>query len=195
MAATNKHNVKVFEDAMKKVNEKILRTLSSKFESMVEKLIDEAIDAYQNSGRNVSLTGNLVNSIAGAFYYKGKPVFAKYATGSESARNITSTYTFAGDKRGFYDYDTGEYVPLVKQYRGGGLKFKRIPYGGTGLDSAMDFFSEYKPTTTYEVVMVAAAPYAEFLQEKRDLDVLTTAMNIGESQFSIFVYRTLKGII
>lgn len=188
MVATK--NLEVFNKGIKAVQEKILRQLTRRFEDMVEHLIDEAIIAYQSSGKDVSLTGNLINSIAGAFYHKGKPVFAKYATSSEEARSITSTYTFAGDRRGFYDYDTGEFVPFVKQYAGGDKKFQRIPYGGTGLDSAMDFFGEYEPKHTYEVVIVAAAPYAEFLQKKRDLDVLTTAKVIGDARFTTLVHSS-----
>ena len=159
-----------------------------KIEGFLDRIVSQAIEDYQNSGKDVSLTGNLINSIAGAFFIGGKPYMVKYASQTEEGQNITHTYTFVGDKRGFRDYDTGEYVSMVYPYNNPSLKFKRVPLGGTGLDSAMDFFGEYKPKCKYEIVVVAAAPYAEFLRNERKLNVLTTAKMEGDSEFDRLIH-------
>jgi hypothetical protein len=68
-------------------------------------------------------------------------------------------------------------VDFVKQYRGGELLFQKAERGGTGYDSALEFLSSYQPESSFlEIVICAAAPYADYIQNVRGIDILTTSL-------------------
>lgn len=139
---------------------------------LMRKLLDEAIAGYLKGAAN--LTGNMVNSFAAGLYIDGtlKEMLMAKNTGIQGE---TYTYAFVGAK-GFKDWDSGETVKSVREYRNKELQFQSAPKGEKGADSARDFLSTYasRMGKGMSIVVVAAAPYAEYLANKRKLDVLTT---------------------
>lgn len=171
MAVTN-NNLKVFNDRIAKARVSLKKGMLLAGQETAEELVRYAVEQYE--AENASLTGNLINSIAGGVYYNR--FLERICTASKVAfiPAETHTYTRVGDG-GFRDYDTGDYVDFVKQYKGGDVLFQKAERGGRGIDSAMDFLSSYQPKTSFlEIVICAAAPYASYLQSKRGLDILTS---------------------
>lgn len=173
-----KRNLEVFNNGITKAMS-IMKPRFIEFgDDVARELVAIAADSYYDE--QASLTGNLINSIAGGVYYN--KVLERVITVSKAAGYPaeTHTYTFVGDGV-FKDYDTGDTVYFVFQYSGPSLRFQKVDGTGKGKQSAMDFFSSYIPQTSMlEVVICAAAPYAEYLQKKRNLDVLTTAKSESE---------------
>ena len=188
MAVTNKHNVKVFEDAMKKVKTSLKpQFLKIGLETALD-LVKEAVHAYDEEDTN--LTGNLLNSIAGGVYINGTLEGIMTANKAADIPIQTHTYVRVGDG-GFVEYRTGERVDYVRQYAGGKFLFQPVDKNKTGQQSALEFLGNYKSKPiAMEVIICAAAPYAEYLQNKRGLDVLTTAVQNAEealkTNFKIF---------
>lgn len=187
MVATNK-NLATFDTGIRKALQKMKNNYLALGVKVAKELIDEATRAYLNE--EASLTGNLLNSIAGGVYVNKS--FEAFVT-NDGIEGVTHTYAKVGDK-GFKDYDTGEIVEMVKQYRGGEFKFIPAPRGERGVDSALEFLSSYRPKkSALEIVICAAAPYASFLQETRKLDVLTTAYQEADNTWNIYS-KTIKPI-
>lgn len=187
MVATNK-NLAAFDTGIRKALQKMKSSYLSFGIKVAKDLIDKATQAYMEE--EASLTGNLLNSIAGGVYVNKS--FEAFVT-NDKIQGITHTYTRVGDK-GFRDYDTGEIVEVVKQYKGKELKFIPAPRGERGVDSALEFLSSYRPVkSALEIVICAAAPYASFLQQTRGLDVLTTAYQEAGETWNTYKY-TIKPI-
>lgn len=158
--------------------------------SVAEGLIGDALDAYP---LDKTLTGNILNSIAGGVYINKKLEGMIFAS-DKGVEPATSTYARVGD-RGFVTW-TGEQLKdgYVHQYKSeSGFKFQSVGYNVNGEYSAMTFLRSYRPKTQYlEVVICAAAPYAEYLQNVRKLDVLTTAYSETENRWNFNVLNVKK---
>ena len=164
-----KQNLKVFEDGIALALKKSRSVFLDFGSEIVTELVKKAVEDY--SKHKASLTGNLLNSIAGGIYINGR--IARIIHPNIAPE--THTYTYVGDGV-FQDYDDPKNtVYFVFQYRKP-LEFQKVDGTGTGYDSAVKFLESYTPKSkVFEIVICAAAPYAEYLQEKRQLDVLTTA--------------------
>jgi hypothetical protein len=171
MGATN--NVKVLEAGIAKAKVIIKKSMLNAGQETAEELVRIAAETYEE--HEASLTGNLINSIMGGVYFN--KFLERICTVNKAADMpvATHTYTRVGDG-GFIDYDSGERVEFVKQYKGGEILFQRAERGGTGYDSALNFLSSYRPKSSFlEIVICAAAPYAEYIQKVRGLDILTSS--------------------
>ena len=169
-----KQNLKVFEAGIAKAKATLKKSMLNAGTETAEELVRIAVETYE--AHEASLTGNLINSIMGGVYLN--KFLERICTANKSAGIpvATHTYTRIGDG-GFIDYDSGERVDFVKQYRGGELLFQKAERGGTGYDSALEFLSSYQPKSSFlEIVICAAAPYADYIQNVRGLDILTTSL-------------------
>ena len=176
-----KRNIETFNSGIAKVKATLKKSMLNTGVETAEELVRIAVEAYESE--EASLTGNLINSIAGGVYYNG--FLERFCTASKAAGipAETHTYTRVADG-GFIDYDTGDEVDFVKQYKGGKYKFQPTEKGGTGVDSALSFLSSYQPKTSFlEIVICAAAPYATYIQKTRGLDVLTSSMMEAKGVF------------
>lgn len=180
MAGTNA-NLRAFERGISKAKAALKKSMILAGQEAVEELVRIAVEAYETE--EASLTGNLINSIAGGVYYN--KFLERFCTASKAAGVPTETYTYTRvADGGFIDYDSGEKVDFVYQYKGGNLKFQPSERGGTGVNSALSFLSSYQPKTSFlEIVICAAAPYAEYIQQVRGLDVLTSSMQEATGVF------------
>lgn len=176
-----KRNIQTFNAGIAKVKASLKKSMLNTGQETAEELVRIAVEAYEME--EASLTGNLITSIAGAVYYN--KYLERICTASKSAGipTATHTYTRIGDG-GFIDYDSGERVDFVKQYEGGEYFFQKAERGGTGYDSAMAFLTSYQPKSSFlEIVICAAAPYAEYIQKVRGLDVLTSSLQEARGVF------------
>lgn len=176
-----KQNLKVFEAGIAKAKTTLKKSMLNAGTETAEELVRIAVETYE--AHEASLTGNLINSIMGGVYYN--KFLERICTANKSAGIpvATHTYTRIGDG-GFIDYDSGERVDFVKQYRGGELLFQKAERGGTGYDSALEFLSSYQPKSSFlEIVICAAAPYADYIQNVRGLDILTTSLMEAKGVF------------
>lgn len=176
-----KRNIDTFNAGIAKVKATMKKSMINTGELTAEELVRIAVESYENEGS--SLTGNLINSIAGGVYYNR--FLERFCTASKAAGipAETHTYTRVADG-GFIDYDTGDKVDFVKQYKGGKFRFQPTERGGTGIDSALSFLSSYQPKTSFlEIVICAAAPYADYIQKVRGLDILTTSLQEAKGVF------------
>ena len=172
MDVTNR-NEKVFGDGIKKALISMQKKLVEKGINIAEEYVSEAVHAYDEEDAN--LTGNLLNSIAGGVYVNQRLEAIVTAGDATNIPQQTHRYVRVGDG-GFMEYRTGEYVDFVNQYEGSRFFFQPVDKNKDGRMSIFDFFREYIPShKTFEVVICAAAPYAEYLQKVRELDVLTSA--------------------
>lgn len=164
-----KHNLEVFEKGLALAKSNVRKPLIDFGSEVVTELVKIAAEEYTKE--EASLTGNLLNSIAGAIYFNGK--IARIITAEVAPE--THHYTYVGDGV-FQDYDNPkDTVYFVFQYRKP-YEFQKVNATGTGYESARKFLESYSPKSKFfEIVVCAAAPYAEYLQKVRDLDVLTTA--------------------
>ena len=163
-----KQNLKVFEDGIALALKKSRSVFLDFGSEIVTELVKKAVEDY--SRHEASLTGNLLNSIAGGIYINGR--IARIIHPNIAPE--THTYTYVGDGV-FLDYDDEKkrLVYFVFQYNNP-YSFQKVDGTGTGYDSAVKFLESYTPKSkVFEIVICAAAPYAEYLQKKRQLDVLT----------------------
>lgn len=186
MGATD--NVKVFEAGMRRAEAAIQKEFVRQGENIARTLIQIAVSSYQVAKAN--LTGNLLNSICGGVYYnKNLQRIVK-----PRVKEATHTYAHVGDK-GFLEFDSMKPIEYVRQYqkRREGLvsfKFQDVP-NGSGSDDAIDFLMGYKPPKgSLGIIICAAAPYAEYLQNVRGLDVLTTSFNNADGVFNEYIELT-----
>lgn len=176
-----KQNLEVFNKGVELALNKSKSSFLNFGSEVVTDLVKMAVESYKKEDAN--LTGNLLNSMAGGIYFKGK--LLRIITANVAPE--THTYTYVGDGM-FQDYDNPkDTVYFVFQYRKP-YEFQRVDGNGRGYDSAINFLESYKPKSDiFEVVICAAAPYASYLQEVRKLDVLTTA-----NQNKLRVWRNIK---
>lgn len=182
-----KQNLDVFEKGIQKGIQSAKGKLLDLGSKMATRLVSIAVEQYRKEEAN--LTGNLLNSMAGGIYINGSLERIITASDATDISNETHTYTYVGDGV-FEEYGTGDTVYFVFQYNKP-FKFQKVDGTGTGRKSAIDFLSSYKPKSkVFEVVICSAAPYSEYLQEARKLDVLTTA----NSKKSFVWLTTIKTI-
>lgn len=181
-----KRNLQTFEKGLAKVEAMIKKKYLFYGMDLASDLVVNAVEAYQDDSKAGSLTGNLLNSIAGGVYYNG--VLERICTANKHAKIPVQTHRYAriGDG-GFKDYDSGEIVDFVKQYAGGEFSFQPVDKNKAGLQSALEFLGSYQTSKKLEIVICAAAPYAEYLQSERNLDILTSAYAGAENGFRNFV--------
>lgn len=180
-----KDNLKVFEDGIALALRKSRSVFLDFGTEIVTDLVKMAVEAY--SKEEASLTGNLLNSMAGGIYINGRIARIVYAEVAPE----THTYTYVGDGV-FQDYDNPkDTVYFVFQYRDP-YRFQKVDGTGRGYDSAREFLESYIPkSNVFEVVICAAAPYAEYLQRERQLDVLTTA-NLNKKRVWNMAKKNIK---
>lgn len=185
-----KRNLQVFNSGVKKALQLARPNLLEIGLKISESLVRDAVNAYKATEAN--LTGNLLNSIAGGVYvngwFSGLVMASKVGIEAE-----THTYANVGSK-GFKEWGTGDdlYGGFVHQYREG-FSFQPTEKGGTGRESAINFLSSHNPQSkVFEIVICAAAPYAEYLQNTRKLDVLTTAFEESQSTWNAYIVNVKK---
>lgn len=182
MGATD--NVKVFEAGIRKYGALMQTAFVGQGVKIARELISIAVSSYQAEDAN--LTGNLLNSICGGVYYnKNLQQIIK-----PRVNEATHTYAHVGDT-GFLEYDTMKPIDYVRQYSGAsGFAFQKAS-NGTGSEDAIDFLMGYRPVRgSLCIIICAAAPYAEYLQNVRKLDVLTTAYDNSADVFLDFIELT-----
>ena len=167
-----KRNLETFNNGIAMALKKSKGTLLEFGSEIVTDFVAMAAEAYQNEkgadGKGVSLTGNLLNSIAGGIYINGR--IARVITAEVAPE--THTYAYVGDGP-FKEYGTGDTVYFVFQYNKP-YEFQKVDSTGTGRDSAFKFLESYTPKSKiFEIVVCAAAPYAGYLRNVRNLNVLT----------------------
>lgn len=159
-------------------------------DDVARELVRTAVEAYDSEDAN--LTGNLINSIAGGVYYNRSLVEIITANKAAGIPTETHTYTYVGDGV-FKEYGTGDTVYFVFQYSGGILRFQKVDGKGTGRESALNFLGSYTPKNKLmEVVICAAAPYAEFLLRQRHLDVLSSSRQVSEQVWESNYLKIIK---
>lgn len=185
-----RRNLQVFEAGIKKALQLAKPNLLERGLKIAESLVRDAVNSYKETEKN--LTGNLLNSIAGGVYING--IFSGLITASKvGVEAETHTYANVGSK-GFKEWGTGDelYGGFVHQYREG-FSFQPTEKGGTGRESAINFLSNHQPQSkVFEIVICAAAPYAEYLQNTRKLDVLTTAFKESEGTWNTYIVNVRK---
>ena len=161
-----KQNLDVFDKGIAQGIKNARNTLLDFGSELATTLVSIAIENYGKEDAN--LTGNLLNSMAGGIFINGK--ISRIIFGDVEPE--THHYTYVGDGV-FEEYRTGDTVYFVFQYNKP-FRFQKVDGTGTGRDSAIEFLQSYSPKSRIlEVVICAAAPYAEYLQNVRKLDVLT----------------------
>jgi hypothetical protein len=181
-----RRNLEVFNKGMAKMDSLIKKKFLFAGLNLASDLVINAVEAYQDDPNAGSLTGNLLNSIAGGVYYNG--VLERICTANKHARIPVQTHRYArvGDG-GFKDYDSGEIVDFVNQYAGSEIFFQPVDKNKAGLQSALEFLSSYKASMKLEIIICAAAPYAEYLQSERNLDILTSAYAGAERELRQYI--------
>lgn len=159
-----------FDLGWKKAKNLIRKNLARICRNVMREMLEDSINHYYDERAN--LTGNLINSFAVGFYIDGKlrDILLAHDVGLNKA---TYMYVSVGEG-GFKDWDTGETVDFVKPYRDENLSFQSTEKG-YGEKSAEEFLRSFRGVASngISIVIVAAAPYAEYLKNKRKLDILT----------------------
>lgn len=169
----NTRLAKEIEDGRRVMHNIVRNCLENSMKSSMFDILADAVNSY--AAEKVHLTGNTINSFGCGLYVDGKCVQILLASdmGLEPA---TFSFAFVG-AGGFSDWDTGEYVNAVKPYKNKNYHFVGVDKGKFGENAARDFLKNYKGAVSkgISLIVVAGVPYAEFLANKRKLDVLRSA--------------------
>lgn len=163
-------NLKTFDAGMKRARRMINDYLYATIERLCLRLIDHALKEREFDG----FTGNTQTSYACGIYYNGGLM----------------GIVIAGDtmrKPVHVKIRKGERVFLRRPYEGKARSVTgRVDVDGQlGMDSAADFLSSYRPFIKkgFSVVMTTGTEYSEYLENVRNLNVLTDT------------YQSSKGIV
>lgn len=163
-------NSKVFDEGMKKAKRIINDYLYAAVERSCSMLIDHALKEREFDG----FTGNTQTSYACGIYYNGG-IMGMIISGSTMRKPV------------HIKVHKGEKISLGKPYEGKARTVigKVDVDGELGANSAADFLSSYKPFITkgFSVVMTTGTEYSEYLENVRNLNVLTDT------------YKSSKGIL
>lgn len=151
-------------------------------------ILREAVNNYIME--NPSLTGNTLNGFCCGAWYKGKLYHIWTVRNIPSApKKATHGYTHPGD-RGFKDYDSDEYIgskedPSVREYGDndvagiGYLEFQHVGSGNSENYAVKYLRSRHPGGTDWSFIIANATPYAEYLEQVRELDVLSSISREG----------------
>lgn len=177
---------------MKETNSAVLGKLLSKvkkhvvsvhlyevFRKVGTKMIEVAIENSTNSedGTN-SLTGNTKYGYVVGFFVYGK--LRAYLTcfspsvsngGRPSIGMVVPGHVY----KAFKDIDSGEDVRIVNDYNFlTGFQWQPTQEGRFAWEIAREYLQSYKPKMELEMLMVNGAPYGRYLEDVRELDIMTT---------------------
>nr|DAF05833.1 MAG TPA: hypothetical protein [Caudoviricetes sp.]DAS57009.1 MAG TPA: hypothetical protein [Caudoviricetes sp.] len=163
-------NRKVFNEGMEKAKQIINNYLYAVIERSCADLIDHALSEREFDG----FTGNTQTSYACGIYYNGG-LMGMVIAGNTMRKPV------------HIKVRKGERVYLSKPYEGKARSVigKVDVDGELGADSAVDFLSSYRPFIKkgFSVVMTTGTEYSEYLENVRNLNVLTDT------------YKSAKGIV
>lgn len=152
--------MKAFDEGMKKAKRLINDYLYAAVERTCIGLIDNALKEREFEG----FTGNTQTSYACGIYYNGG-LMGMVISGNSMKKPIRIKVR------------KGEHVHLKTPYEGKSRTvIGRVDVDGNlGADSASDFLSSYKPFVKkgFSVVMTTGTEYSEYLENVRNLNVLT----------------------
>lgn len=136
----------------------------------------EMVSIYASTKDYHDVTGNLLNSFAVGIYHRGKLV--KIVDANDVGREPPTRLSLAkGERYSLPVYYSGQ--PAVHVMPNG--KSVSKPYKGeygsggkSGVSVARRSLAQRHPVSTYALIAVVAMEYAEFVQNKRNHDVLTS---------------------
>lgn len=153
-------NRKAFDAGMKRARRLISDYLYAAIERSCLRLIDHALKEREFDG----FTGNTQTSYACGIYYNGG-LMGMIISGNSMKKPVRLKVR------------KGERAYLKNPYEGKARTvIGRVDVDGeTGADSAADFLSSYKPFIKkgFSVVMTTGTEYSEYLENVRNLNVLT----------------------
>lgn len=158
-----------FLNIQKKIRQIAVQKMQQKTDSAAEKAI-KAADKLRDYD---DVTGNLYRSTAIGTYYKGSLQSIHYTPGPEPTR-----LTLAAGER----YNLDRYYRSSFSYKDSGRRAYRGQYGEggeSGLTAAEDalLYAEHGKSNshmTWQMKVVAAVDYAQFVETKRGHDVITS---------------------
>lgn len=167
-------------------------------------LLQVAFDNATNENSvSHNLTGNLKFGYAIAIFAKGE---------------LTNVVTYEGIKWGhrrplvgmvevgdgsnngmrYFDYDSGEEVEFTMNYNDPNLTWQPTKRGVFAYDIAKRMVKAYKVPKVYQkgvyMVLVNGAPYAEYLQDVRHLDIITSALLYTQNDLRAILLSNLKKV-
>lgn len=160
-------NSKVFNEGMRKAKRIINDYLYPAIERSCSKLIDHALKEREYDG----FTGNTQTSYACGIYYNGG-LMGMVISGNTMRKPVRIKIR------------KGERVYLSNPYEGKDRTVvgKVDVSGEFGADSAADFLYSYRPFITkgFSIVMTTGTEYSEYLENVRNLNVLTDTSKSGK---------------
>lgn len=175
------NNSRVIRAAFKKWEKEIEEVAQKEIENFAQNLIYEAIKQRQQNPEKHDFTGNLLNSIVAAVYYKKdlKKAFFSGETGIRQPRYYEMTashgrYHFKID----YEGKESNYVPDIETLR------------RRGIEDAYEFISTYRPDTSGFVIVVAyTTDYASWVEQERQttgfVNTSQYAKNVAMKMFEL----------
>ena len=178
------NNSRVIRAAFKEWEKEIEKEALKEIENFAQNLIYEAIKQRQMNPDKHDYTGNLLNSIVAAVYYKKdlKKAFFSGETGIREPRYYEMT---ASHGRYFFrvDYEGREsnYIPRIETLR------------HKGIEDAYEFISTFKPDTSDFVIVVAyTTDYALWIEQQRQttgfVNTLQYAKKVAMKMFELKPY-------
>lgn len=154
---------KLASKAIQNIDEDILIQFDAYGENMVDNIIP-----LQRGFKN--LTGNTITSFAyGIYINKGLEQVGLY-NGEKAIRSkLSKGEIFRG-----IDYDGNERR---------GFRADVDTDGGYGADTSIKFLQNYVPNGKYAIVFTTGTEYSEFLETRRNVNVLTDAKTTSISNF------------
>lgn len=167
-------NVKVLEEAKKKINSVIDTYLLYRITGIGIKLLRDGVISAQYH----NVTGNTLTSLAVGIYYKGGLSRIITAVVTQGLKNPTRPKLSRGDGVGVImvqSYESGKFIPIKK--------YNLIDTDGKyGLTTSVDFLKAYKaPSDGVGLVMCTGTEYSNYLESKKGLNVLSDTFDYAES--------------
>lgn len=157
-----------FAACMPNIEKEINRVMFINLERFGDDMVDRVLPE-QAEFRN--LTGNTLTSYSYAIYLNGTLELLNSFSGSPAIRRKLRKDEVVRD---FVDYDGN-----FRTY----FKADVDTDGDYGVNSASMFLQTYKPKGKYAIIFVSGSEYSAYLENVRDLNVLTEGFEYSKSAF------------
>lgn len=165
-----------FEACMPNIEKEINRVVLANMEMFGDDMVNRVLPE-QAEFRN--LTGNTLTSYSYGIYLNGVLQLLSYFEGNPAIRKKLNKDEIVRD---FVDYD-GNYRTYFQATIG--------TDGDYGVNSASMFLQTYKPKGKYSIIFTTGTEYSAYLENVRDLNVLTEGFEYSKSAF-ISSFKPIK---
>lgn len=157
-----------FDACMPNIEKEITRVVLANMEQFGDDMVNRVLPE-QAEFRN--LTGNTLNSYSYGIYLNGVLQLLNYFGGKSAIRKKLRKDEIVRD---FVDYD-GNYRTYFKAEVDTDADY--------GVNSASIFLQTYKPKGKYSIIFTIGTEYSTYLENVRDLNVLTEGFEFSKSAF------------